>query len=250
MADQRQKNAVVTGGTRGIGRAISLALAASGASVFALYARDRDKAQLLEQEARERGVSITTIRGDLSRDATFNASVARVTEQCGEIDILVHSAASGVFRRPMDLTEKHLRWSLEINVVAVHHLTRVLVGRIPRGGRIIALTSQGGTRAIPFYAAIGASKGALESLMRHYAVELAPQGITVNLVCPGLVMTDAISHFPNTAHLAGVTRDETPTGLLTEPDQVASAVVYLCGESAAQITGQTLIIDGGKGLLA
>jgi enoyl-[acyl-carrier protein] reductase III len=103
---------------------------------------------------------------------------------------------------------------------------------------------------IPHYAAIGASKGALEALFRHYARELAREGIIVNLVCPGMVKTDIVKVFPEIEELLEKTLEYTPTGELTRPDQVAALVSYLCSEQASQIVGQTLVIDGGKGLLA
>ncbi len=244
------RNAVVTGGTRGIGRAISLELAASGAAVQALYARDRASAEALEQEARQRGLAITTIRGDLAHDETFLASVARVRSACATIDFLVHAAASGVHKPAMELSDRHLRWTFEVNLFAVHRLTRELRDRIPRGGRIIGITSPGGSRVVPQYAAVGATKGALEALFRHYARELAPDGITVNLVCPGLVLTEAIRALPQLDERIRRAVADTPTGALTEPGQVASIVRSLCDEESSQITGQTIVVDGGKGLLA
>lgn len=112
------------------------------------------------------------------------------------------------------------------------------------------MTSPGGSRVIPHYAAIGASKGALESLFRHYAREFAQEGIIVNLVCPGMVMTDAEKAFPELKRRLETTLQHTPTGELTQPDQVAALVMFLCSEAASQIVGQTIVIDGGKGLIA
>jgi enoyl-[acyl-carrier protein] reductase III len=250
MINLKNKNAVVTGGTRGIGRAISLDLAECGANVYALYARDRKNAEVLEESANQRGLRIVTIRGDLTKDETFQTSVERVKQACETIDILVHVAASGVHKRAMELTDKHMRWTFEINFFAVHKLTLALIGSMKKGGRIIGVTSPGGTRVIPHYAAIGASKGALEALFRHYARELAREGIIVNLVCPGMVMTDAAQAFPEIRERLAMTLEYTPTGELTRPDQVAALVRYLCSEQASQIVGHTLVIDGGKGLLA
>jgi len=250
MIDLKNKNAVVTGGTRGIGRAIALDLAECGANVYALYARDRKSAEALEELAKQRGLRIVTIRGDLTKNETFQTSVDSVKQACKTIDILVHAAASGVFNRAMELTDRHMRWTFEINFFAVHKLTLALIGSMKKGGRIIGITSPGGTRVIPHYAAIGASKGALEALFRHYAWELAREGIIVNLVCPGMVMTDAVKAFPEIEERLAKTLEYTPTGELTRPDQVATLVRYLCSEQASQIAGQTLVIDGGKGLLA
>jgi enoyl-[acyl-carrier protein] reductase III len=250
MINLKNKNAVVTGGTRGIGRAISLDLAECGANVYALYARDRKNAEVLEDLANQRGLNIVTIRGDLTKDETFQASVDFVKKACETIDILVHVAASGVFKKAMELTDKHMRWTFDINFFAVHKLTLALIGSMKKGGRIIGITSSGGTRVVPYYAAIGSSKGALEALFRHYAKELAEEGIIVNLVCPGMVKTDMTRVFPEIQELLEKTLEYTPTNELTKPDQVASLVSYLCSEHASQIVGQTLVIDGGKCLLA
>ncbi len=250
MSDLHGRTAVVTGGTRGIGKAISLALASGGAAVCAVYARDREKAEAFEREAKERGLAISTIRGDLAHDETFDEVVASLKASFDSIDVLVHSAASGVHRPAMDLSDRQMRWTFEINFIAVHRLTRALIGQMRRGGRIIGITSPGGTQVIPRYAAVGASKAALESLFRHYAQELAPAGITVNLVCPGLVITDAVKALPEFAESVAQTRTRTPTGSLTSPEQVASLVTWLCSPEASQINGETIRVDGGKGLLA
>ncbi len=242
--------AVVTGGTRGIGRAISLALAESGAKVFALYARSRKSAEALEKEASEKGLSITTFRGDLTHEVSFNQLAGVIHEACDHIDILVHSAASGVHRKAMELSDKQLKWTFEINFFAVHRLTLELIGKMSRGSRIIGITSPGGTHVIPSYAAVGSTKGAMESLFRHYAFELAPQGIMVNLVCPGLVMTDAAKALPELDRLLQMTQEYTPSGKLTSPEDVAEVVRFLASDAGAQIVGQTIVIDGGKALLA
>lgn len=250
MKHLQDKIAVVTGGTRGIGRAISLALAESGAEVFALYARSRKDAEALEKDADARGLHINTLRGDLSHEESFNQTVGQLNKACDRIDILVHSAASGVHRKAMELSDRHLKWTFEINFFAVHKLTRELVGKMGKGGRIIGITSPGGTHVIPSYAAVGSTKGALEALFRHYARELAPEGIAVNLVCPGLVMTDVVKAVPELEELLNLTLEYTPSGALTTPEHVAEVVRFLTTDAAAQVVGQTIVVDGGKGLLA
>ncbi len=250
MKHLENKVAVVTGGTRGIGRAISLALAESGAHVFALYARSRKGAEALEKEAQEKKLEVTTIRGDLSHEKSYNEVVSELREACDRIDVLVHSAASGVHKKAMELSDRHLKWTFEINFFAAHKLTTDLIGKMGKGGRIIGITSPGGTRVIPKYAAVASTKGALEALFRHYALELAPEGIAVNLVCPGLVMTEAAKALPELEQMLNMTLEYTPSGELTTPEQVAEVVSFLTTDAASQLVGQNIVVDGGKCLLA
>lgn len=244
------KTAVVTGGTRGIGRAVSLKLARQGVKVMALYGRDSKSAGELDTIAKEEDLNIICIKGDLCNDEKFVAVVETIKAQATTVDFIVHCAASGVHRDAMDLTLKHLRWTFEINVFAIHHLLQSLVEMMPKGARVIGVTSSGGTRVIPYYAAVGSSKGALEALFRHYAFELAPKGISVNLVCPGLVLTDAVDAFPDRDARVDKAKRATPTGELVVPEDVAETVSFLCEPRAHQIIGQTLVIDGGKTLLS
>ncbi len=250
MKHLENKVAIVTGGTKGIGRAVSIALAESGAEVYALYARSRKNAEALEEEASASGLKVTTIRGDLSHEQSYRQTVQQLDELCDRVNVLVHSAASGVHKNAMELSERHLKWTFEINFFAVHKLTTELIGKMGRGSKIIGISSPGGTRVIPKYAAVASTKGAMEALFRHYAHELASQGITVNLVCPGLVMTDAAKALPELEQMLDMTLDYTPSGQLTTPHQVSELVRFLTTDAAGQIVGQNIIIDGGKGLLA
>ncbi|MBP7845122.1 MAG: SDR family oxidoreductase [Proteobacteria bacterium] len=242
------KTAVVTGGTRGIGRAISLNLAREGARVFCLYARNRKSAdEILEIAAAEK-LSIECIKGDLSKEESLQSVLNEINTKSDLIDIVIHSAASGVHRPITELSDRHMHWTFDINVFAIHNLIRELSPKMPSGSRIVGVTSSGGTRVIPFYAAVGSSKGALESLFRHYASELAPKGISVNLVCPGLVMTDAVEAFPDKETRLQKVLDATPTAHITTPEDVAHLVNFLCHPLSKQIVGQTIVIDGGKTL--
>lgn len=246
--NQLKKTVLVTGGTRGIGRAITAKFASQGARVFALYARDRKSAEDLEALAKDKNWDVTCIRGDLTDEDKFSQIMSTLREQTKTIDCVIHSAASGVHRPAMELTPKHLKWTFDINVFAIHQLLREVVPMMPQGGRIVGVTSSGGTRVIPYYAAVGSSKGAFESLFRHYASELAPQGISVNLVCPGMVLTDAVNAFPDRDARIEAAKQLTPTKKLTQPEEVAEVVAFLCSPGAAQIIGQTIVIDGGKTL--
>jgi enoyl-[acyl-carrier protein] reductase III len=245
------KSAIVTGGTRGIGRAISLELARQGYRVWALYARNRAAASELEAAAAAAGLEIKTVKGDLSRADDLEAVVAHLGSQSDSFDALVHCAASGVHRAAPELSAKHLRWTFEINVVAAHSLLNAMLPKLRPGSRVVGITSAGGTRVIPYYAAVASSKGALEALFRHFAVDLAPRGIAVNLVCPGMVLTDAVEAFPDREARIEACLRETPTQRLTTAEDVADLVGFLCcAPAAGQIIGQTLNVDGGKCLKA
>ena len=117
------------------------------------------------------------------------------------------------------------------------------------GGRIVAVSSLGATRAIPNYTAVGASKAALESIVRHMAIETAGKNINVNTVSAGIVDTDALKHFPNRDELIGSAKERTPSGRLTTPDDVADVILFLCNRCTDQIVGQTIIVDGGYSIL-
>lgn len=246
-----KKNAVVTGGTRGIGRAISLDLARRGYKVKALYARDRESANSLELLAKEEFLDITTLKSDLSRQEGIDSVILDIKSSMPELHAFVHCAASGVHKLAEQITAKHLRWTFEINVIAVQQLLTSLVPLMPSDSRIIGLTSAGGNRTIPYYTAVGSSKGALDSLFRHWAVEIAPRGIAVNLVCPGMVLTDAVEAFPDKDQRINACVKQTPTGKMTSPEEIAELVGFLCSSRAgSQIIGQTFIVDGGKCITA
>jgi enoyl-[acyl-carrier protein] reductase III len=244
----RRRVAVVTGGTRGIGRAITLELARSGRHVFALYARNREAAQALLDTAASESLSIECLRADLTDEEGMGQCVASIRKTDPEIEVLIHSAASGVHRSVSNLTPKHLQWTLGVNVFAIHGLLSALLPYVPSGGRIIGITSSGSTRVAPCYAAVGTSKGALETLFRYYAQELAPRGIAVNVVCPGMVLTGALDAFPDKDARVQKSLEQTPTGRLTTPEDVGHVVAFLCSEVASQIIGQTIVVDGGRTL--
>lgn len=244
----QKKVALVTGGTRGIGRAVSLGLAKLGYKVFSLYGRDKTSAEETVNAAKELGLELETVRGDLTHPEKFQALVTEIKGKTDHIDAIVHCAASGVHKKAIELTPKHLSWTFDINVFAIHNVIQTFLPMMKPGSRIVAVTSSGGTRVIPYYTAVGSSKGALESLFRHYAAELAPEGIAVNMVCPGLVLTDAVEAFPDKDARTQKTVDATPSGRLTTPEDVAGVVNFLMSPAASQIIGQTLVIDGGKTL--
>lgn len=239
------RNILVTGGTRGIGRAISLQLARGGAQVIANYARNDAQAQALAEQAAADGLAIETLRADLTSPKGMGAVLERMAA-CGAGSVsLVHCAATGVHRPFEALTTRHWDWTIALNARVFLELVQALLPGFGPGSTVVAISSAGAVRAVPAYAAIGSSKGALEALARHLAVELAPRGVRVNIVSPGSVLTEAWDTFPDKERRIAEAVARTPQGRLVTPDEVALLARFLCSPASQGIVGQTLVIDGG-----
>jgi enoyl-[acyl-carrier protein] reductase III len=235
---------LVTGGSRGIGKAIALRFAALGAARIAIgYMRGDRAAEETASELHAIGAEPVLVRGNVS-----SARVAEEVGSLGPLDVLVHSAATGVIRRALETEDKHWDWTLSANARALLSLTRAAAPSMPAGSSIVAISSLGSIRVLENYALVGASKAALEALVRYLAVELAPSGIRVNAVSAGVVETGALEHFPNKEAMLemGV---RNPVGRLVTPEDVAGVVAFLCSPEAEMIRGQTLVVDGGWSLL-
>ena len=244
------KTILITGGTRGIGRAISLRFARAGASVIANYLRNEEAAEHLLAVAREERLAITLCRADLTNQRGLEQLDQSVQQLGPHLSGLVHCAATGIHRPLEELTERHFDWTFNLNVRAFFSLSKLLMGRFSKGSGIVALSSWGALRALPCYSLVGASKGALEALARHLAVELAPLGIRVNILTAGAVLTDAWKAIPNSETRIAETSRRTPLGRLITAEDIAYGAQFLCSDAAAAIVGQTLVLDGGTGILA
>ena len=236
---------LVTGGTRGIGRAISLRLARAGATVIANYARNDAAAERLRSEAAQQQLALELLRADLTLPKGLAAVQERMQACSGAMVSLVHCAATGVHRPIDQLTTKHWDWTMALNVRAFFELVQKMLPLFGAGSAIVALSSAGAVRAVPAYSAIGASKGALESLARHLAVELAPRGVRVNILAPGCVETEAWTAFPDKQERLAEAVRRTPLRRLVSLDEVAQAALYLCSRASSGVVGHTLVIDGG-----
>jgi enoyl-[acyl-carrier protein] reductase III len=247
------KTALVTGSSRGIGRAIALELARLGADVVVHYVRKKTAAEEVAAAIEALGGRALVVKANLAEANQIAAMFDEIETKVGRCDIFVGNAASGTPRDILDVTDKHWDWTMDVNARAILRCVQRLAPGMEQAGwgRIINLTSPGSTRVLPHYGAIGLSKAVVESLTRYLAVDLAPKGISVNAVSPGLVNTDAVTAFPVDLQATfDYAQNRTPAGRLVRPEDVARVVAFLCSDSAAMIVGQTILVDGGYGLLA
>jgi enoyl-[acyl-carrier protein] reductase III len=245
------KLALITGGGRGIGRAIALELARRGADVLINYVRHPDAADSVVAEIQSSGRKAQTIRANVADEDNVNRMFAEIAERFGYLDFLINNSASGVNRASTEVAAKHWDWTLNVNARGAWLCARAALQLMQRrnGGAIVSLSSLGAGRVMPDYFLVGVSKAALEAVTRYLAVELAPHNIRVNAVSGGLVETDALKSFDWGPDVIAQTQARTPAGRLATPADVAHVVAFLCSEEAAMIRGQTLVVDGGFSLL-
>jgi enoyl-[acyl-carrier protein] reductase III len=237
---------LVTGGTRGIGKAIALRLASEGAIRLALgYLRNDNAAEAAADEIRAAGAEPILVRGNVASEKV----VAEFASH-GPYAAIVHNAATGVIKPALETEDKHWDWTLNANARALLSLARACAPDMQSGSSIVAVSSLGAQRVLENYVLVGTSKAALESVVRYLAVELSPRGIRVNAVSAGVVETEALDHFPNREQMLSAGKTRTPAGRLVEPEDVAGAVAFLCSPDADMLRGHTLIMDGGYSLLA
>jgi enoyl-[acyl-carrier protein] reductase III len=246
MSSFEGASVLVTGGSRGIGKAIALQFAERGAARVAIgYLRNDRAAEETAEELREAGAEPLLLRGSVASER-----VAAEAAELGPFDVLVHNAATGVIKPALETEDKHWDWTLSANSRALLTLARACVPQMPEGSSIVGVSSLGSIRVLDNYTLVGVSKAALEALVRYLAVELAPRKIRVNAVSAGVVETGALEHFPNREEMISSGLKRTPAGRLVEPKDVADAVCFLCSPEAAMVCGHTLIVDGGFSLLA
>jgi enoyl-[acyl-carrier protein] reductase III len=245
--------ALITGSSRGIGRAIALELAARGADIVVNYLRKRSAAEEVAASIEALGRRAIAVKANVGSATQIESMFDRVRAEFGRCDILVGNVASGVVRPITQVEDKHWDWTLDINARSILRCARQAVPLMEDQGwgRIIAITSFGSTRVFSEYGVIGVSKAAIEALARYLAVELAPKGIVVNAVSPGIVETEALQFFPiDVKETLREAAGRTPARRVTTPEDVARVVAFLCSDDAAMIVGQTIVVDGGWSILA
>ena len=246
------KAAVVTGGSRGLGRAIALELARRGADVALNYFRHSQEATEAVTELQALGARALAVRADVRKKDQVERFFGKVAEAFGGVDILVCNAASGVFRPLLEIDEEAWSWTMETSVQGALWCVQAAVPLMDArgGGRVVNIGSLGSLRVLPEYGMNALAKSSLDALTRYLAVELAPRRITVNSVTPGIVDTGAWKAYRGTTkrdlHEVSVTR--TPDRQATTPEEVARVVAFLAGPDAHGILGQALLVDHGFSL--
>lgn len=244
-----EKFIFVSGGSRGIGRAITLSQAKKGAVLFINYLRDDDAALKVKMEAEQKGARVVLVQGNMGDPDFIHSIFQQIKENTDKLDILIHNAALGVFKPVSQLRVKDWDISLDVNAKALLLLSQAALPLMKQhGGSIIAISSLGARHFTPNYGAIGISKAALENLVRYLAVELAPHKIRVNAVSGGLIETDSLKLFPSFEMMEKECLERTPGGRLGQPEDIAEVVSFLTQPGSGWIYGQTIIVDGGYSL--
>lgn len=250
LFDLSGRVAVVTGGNRGIGRAIALALAGAGAAV-AIMARDEEKSRATAAELRALGVPALAVRTDLTHRAELKPALEQVERTLGPVDILVNNAATAILKGVLEQTPEEWDQVIETNLNACFILAKYAAESMVkrgRGGKIINVSSIGGNFGTPIFPSYAVAKGGLQQLTRCLAIELAPHNIQVNSLLPGWFTTDMtewIRTWPQYAEVMKEVVQRTPRGRFGEPHELTGAAVFLASAGSDHMTGAELVIDGG-----
>jgi enoyl-[acyl-carrier protein] reductase III len=252
MIDLTGKVALVTGSSRGIGRACALRLAEAGADVVVNYVTRGREADEVAAQIAAMGRSAACVRADVGEEEDVEDMVAFVGREFGRLDILVHNAATGGFRPLAATTQRHFDAAMHANVLSLVHLLKAsapLLEAADGRGKVVVLSSHGTHMALPMYGLIGGSKAALTALARHWALELGDRGVNVNVVEAGLVETDSTRRLPGAADMFAGRRSKTMMGeRMLEATDVADAVLFLASPLSDLVQGQTLVVDGGAAI--
>lgn len=243
------KVALVTGSSRGIGKATALRLAESGYDIVINYARSKKAAEETAEEIRAIGRKALIVRANVGDVDKIKAMFVEIKNEFGRLDVFINNAASGVLRPIMELEESHWDWTMNINSKALLFCAQEAAKLMADGGKIVSISSLGSIRYLENYTTVGVSKAAMEALTRYLAVELSPKNIVVNAVSGGAIDTEALKSFPNREELLSHSAERTPAGRIVEIEDMVNSVMFLVSDQASMIRGQTIIVDGGISLL-
>lgn len=252
MIDLTGRVALVTGSSRGIGRASALKLAEAGADVIVNYVTSRSAAMEVATQIANMGRRAYVVKADVGEEEDVRSMLDFVTENIGRLDIVVSNAATGGFRPLLDSNSNHFRRTMNINVLSLVYLVRSALPLLEKAqgqGKVIALSSHGSHMALPMYGLIGGSKAALESIVRHLTLEIGDRGINVNVVKAGLVETDSTRRATFSREMFD---DRNGKSMMGErellPEDVANVVLYLASPLSDLVQGETLTVDGGSAI--
>ena len=240
-------NALVTGGSRGIGRGCALALAREGVDVAITYVENRDAAEQTAEEIRGLGRRAVVIQCDVGDADSCRSAVEQAISELGPLTYLVSNAANGTFAPIEEMTVEDWDYAMAAHCRSLLVLAQTAAPSMREngGGRIVAISSLGSSRVYDAYSAFGTAKAGIESLVRYLAVELGPSGITTNCVSGGVVLTDLFKAIPDWESIAEASAERSPLRTCMDAEDIADAVVFFLSDKAKKVTGQTLVADAG-----
>ncbi|MBA2117368.1 SDR family oxidoreductase [Bremerella alba] len=249
MIDLTGKMALVTGSSRGMGRACALRLAEAGSDVIVNYVTSRSAAMETAKDIRAMGRRSFVVKADVSQKDDVESMMEYIGEHIQQLDIIVSNAATGGFRPLLAANEKHFENTYHTNVLAMLYLVQAgmpLLEKSQGRAKVIGISSHGSDTALPWYGLIGSSKAALESLARHLTLEVGDKGVNVNIVKSGLVETDSTKRLPGAEQMFAHRKDKTMMGdRMLSIEDIANAVVFLASPLSDLVQGETLVVDGG-----
>ena len=251
ILDFSGKVVLVTGASRGIGRATALGFARSGADVIVNYVAQRKAAEDVAKEITSLGRRCWVIKADVSEKDDVDSMLEFITAEIGRLDVLVSNAATGGFRHILDASYNNFKSAFGTNVLALIYLVQAAMPLLEKGpdrGKIVTISSHGSDHALPNYGLIGASKAALESLVRHLTLEVGDRNVNINVVKAGLVQTDSTKRLPGSDAMFRGQINFTQVGeRILQPEDVANTIIFLSSPMSDMIQGETVTVDGGSG---
>lgn len=252
MIDLTGRTALVTGSSRGIGRATAIKLAMAGANLIVNYVTNQAAAMSVAEQAQALGVDVAVVRADVGHREDIDRMVEFVNDRFGGLDIIVSNAATGGFRPLLATSDTNFEAAMNMNVRPLMYLVQAAAEMLessPVRAKVVAISSHGAFMALPMYGTIGTSKAALEALVRHFALELGDRNVNFNVVRAGLVETDSTRLLPGADQMFQGRIHKSMTGeRMLGADDVADTVLFLCSSLSDMIQGETLTVDGGAAI--